>query len=73
MARIHIFRGEPVVKQLLSVAEVADELQVSIDTVRNWINQKKLKAAKLGRDWRIRREDLDRFIEQRQNVRDDEP
>jgi excisionase family DNA binding protein len=59
-------------KQLLSVAEVADELQVSIDTVRNWINQKKLKAAKLGRDWRIRREDLDRFIEQRQNIQDDE-
>jgi excisionase family DNA binding protein len=60
-------------KQWLSAAEVAQELSISIDTVRNWIKRKNgpLPAAKLGRDWRIKREDLDRYIEKRKNVRDD--
>ena len=58
----------------LSVSEVAEELGVSIDTVRNWINRKKdpLPAAKLGRDWRIERKDLDKFIAERKNVRPEE-
>ncbi len=58
----------------LSVQQVADEMQVSIDTVRNWINRpkNKLPAAKVGRDWRIKREDLDKFIEERMNVRNED-
>jgi len=60
--------------QWLSVSDVAEELHVAIDTVRGWINQKKdpLRAAKLGRDWRINRKDLDEFLEKRYNVKEDE-
>ena len=62
----------PVATKWLSVAQVADELGVTVDTVRNWINRKKdpLPAAKLGRDWKVMREDLDRFIDERKNTRD---
>jgi excisionase family DNA binding protein len=63
-----------VAKKWLSVAEVAEELGLSDDTIRNWVNRKKnpLPAIKTGRDWRIKREDLDIFLEHMKNVREDE-
>ncbi len=59
-------------KPYLTVDEIADMLQVSIDTVRNWINRKKdpLPAFKLGREWRVERVDLERFIQERKNTQD---
>ena len=59
-------------KLFLTVEDIARELQVSEDTVRNWIKQKKLVAVKIGRDWRIDRRDYLRFLEERKNLRDDE-
>ena len=61
-------------KQYLTVEEIADMLQVSIDTVRNWINRKnnKLPAFKIGREWRIEKADLDRFIQERKNTQADD-
>ncbi len=59
-------------KPFLTVEDIAHELQVSDDTVRNWIKQKKLVAVKIGRDWRIDRRDYQRFLEERKNLRDDE-
>ncbi len=57
-------------KDWLTVEEIADDLRVHVSTVRDWIKQKKLKAAKFGRDYRIRRTDYEEFIEQRYNVDD---
>lgn len=61
-------------KKWLSVAEVADELGLSTDTIYNWLNRKKnpLPGVKTGRDWRIKREDLDKFLDQMKNVRDED-
>lgn len=61
-------------KKWLSVAEIAEELGLSDDTIRNWVNRKKnpLPAIKTGRDWRIKREDLDEFLDHMKNVREDE-
>ncbi len=59
-------------KPFLTVEDIAHELQVSDDTVRNWIKQKKLVAVKIGRDWRIDRRDYQRFLEERKNLREDE-
>ncbi len=71
-----IFRGESVSTKWLSVQQVADELNLSIETIRNYINhpnpKERLRAAKFGRDWRIKREDLDEWIKAHENVRDDE-
>jgi excisionase family DNA binding protein len=60
----------------LAVQQVADELNLSIETIRNYINhpnpKERLIAAKFGRDWRIKREDLESWIDAHKNVpRDD--
>lgn len=49
----------------LSVEEVAQILKMDIETVRKWIRQKKLKAYRFGRDYRIRRDDFDKFVSER--------
>ncbi len=50
-------------KDWLTVEEIANDLRVHVSTVRDWIKQKKLKAAKFGRDYRIKRKDYEEFIE----------
>ncbi|WP_339853696.1 helix-turn-helix domain-containing protein [Roseovarius nubinhibens] len=42
----------------LSVKEVADLFRVCPKTVRRWIASENLPATRLGRDWRIARQDL---------------
>ncbi len=51
----------------LTVEQIAKELKVAEGTVRGWIRDKKLKGAKFGRDYRIRREDYDKFVNERLN------
>ena len=55
-------------KNWLTADEVADDLRIHVSTVREWIRQKKLKAAKFGRDYRIKRVDYEEFIEKHYNV-----
>lgn len=46
----------------LTVAEIAEQLTVSQQTVRNWIGRERLPATRVGRRIRIRQRDLERFI-----------
>ena len=47
----------------MTPAQVADELQVTVVTVRRWIANGELRAAKAGpRKWMIRRSDLAEFL-----------
>lgn len=46
----------------LTIEEVADALRVSVSTVRNLIRQKKLKAFRVGIQIRVKKSELDRFI-----------
>jgi excisionase family DNA binding protein len=55
----------------LSVEDIANELNVSIDTVRAWIRKKQLPAYRVGRDYRIKREDYNKFLEDRYTLSDD--
>lgn len=59
----------------LSVEDIAHELHVSEDTVRNWIRhkekEKRLVAYKVGRDYRIKREDYNKFLETRRTEHDE--
>jgi excisionase family DNA binding protein len=54
--------------RLLTVPQAAAYLQVSIDTVRRWCRTGVLRCITLGdrAGYRIRQEDLDRFLEDRQ-------
>ena len=50
-------------EQYLTPAQVAEELQVTVVTVRRWIANGELRASKAGpRRWTIRRSDLDSFL-----------
>ena len=56
----------------LSVDEIAKNLKMDVETVRNWIRRKQLKAYRFGRDYRIRREDFDAFVRERATTLDEE-
>jgi excisionase family DNA binding protein len=56
----------------LTVEDIANDLSVSIETVRNWIRRKKLTAYRVGRDYRIKRADYNRFLEERRTTDDNE-
>jgi excisionase family DNA binding protein len=52
--------------ELLTTEEIAEELKFHIETVRKWIREKKLKATRINRkEYRVRRSDLDKFLEDR--------
>jgi excisionase family DNA binding protein len=57
---------------LLTVKEVATELKVSERWVTKQIQDGKLQAIDLGKGYRIYRNELDRFIQERQTQRKDE-
>ena len=42
-----------------TVKEVAEIMKVSEKTVRNWIKWGRIKAIKIGRQWRIPAEEID--------------
>ena len=50
--------------EYLTVKEIADRLKLNQQTLRNWIDQEKLPAVRIGRRVRIRRVDLDRVLAQ---------
>lgn len=59
--------------QWLSVDDIAKELNVSIETVRNWIRKNRLIAYRVGRDYRIKRIDYEKFLEDRRTgIHDDD-
>lgn len=49
--------------QLLTLPQVADRLQVSLSTVRRLVADSKLKAVRIGRNLRVRPDDLKTYIE----------
>jgi len=51
--------------QWLKVEDIAKELDLHVNTVRGWIRDGKLKATRFGRDYRVKREDFDKFIQER--------
>lgn len=54
-------------RTLLTVHEVAETLKVKETTIRTWIRERKLRAIKFGREWRIDAEDLEAFLQDHAN------
>jgi excisionase family DNA binding protein len=48
--------------EIMNVGRAAEALAVSAQTIRNWIDAGVLPATKIGRNWRIRREDIDALL-----------
>ena len=45
-----------------SVEEIAEYLGVSKDTVYSWVNDKGMPGYKVGRFWKFKTEDVDRWV-----------
>ena len=58
-------------EQLLTVEQVAKQLQVHVETVRVWIRRGELLAINIGNEYRIRRSDLNDFLQRRQTDKRD--
>lgn len=48
--------------ELLTLKEGADQLRLSIHTIRAWVFQKRIPFVRLGRRVLLRREDLEEFV-----------
>ena len=57
--------AKPGLSRLLSPADVAGLLQVSIKTVRRWIEAGELRVHALGRQLRVSEDDLSAFVKSR--------
>lgn len=55
----------PAPERLMTIPDAAEFLRVSTKTIRRWISSGDLPAAKLGLQWRIRPQDLQRFVRDR--------
>lgn len=56
---------------LYTCQEVAERYRVQIRTVWGWVRTQKLPAIHVGRDYRIREEDLQAFEKSRMTVKDE--
>jgi len=46
----------------LSLQEVAEKFNLKKTTVWTWVQQKRIKASKIGKSWRVKESDLIDFI-----------
>ncbi|PKM47876.1 MAG: DNA-binding protein [Firmicutes bacterium HGW-Firmicutes-8] len=49
-------------EQLFNIEEVAEILGVKAETVRTWLRSGKIKGTKLGKLWRVKESELQKFI-----------
>lgn len=56
---------------LYTCDEIAERYKVDIGTVWKWIRERKLLALKMGRNYRIREEDLQAFEKSRMTVKEE--
>ena len=54
--------------KLFTTEEVAKILKIDPETVRRFVNEEKIIAFKVGREWRIKEGDLTNFIESNSNI-----
>jgi excisionase family DNA binding protein len=54
-------------KDFYTARDLADKLGLNIMTIYRWIDAKKLKAYKLGKEFRIEKKDFDAFLKKASN------
>ena len=59
--------------RLLTPPQVAEQLQVSENTVTHWLRKGYLRGYKIGKEWRVSAADLGNFLEASANKPPDKP
>ncbi len=49
--------------EIMTLEQVAEYLQVSYQTVYKMVRNKEIRAVKIGRSYRVRKEDIDAYFE----------
>jgi len=49
---------------IMTIDEVADYLRLKPQTIYTWAQEKKIPAAKLGKEWRFRKSVIDKWFNQ---------
>jgi excisionase family DNA binding protein len=57
----------PLEKEIMTITQVAEYLQISEMTTYKLVNEGKIEGFKIGRHWRVKKEDLTEFIEKLKN------
>ncbi len=50
--------------EILTIEEVAEYLRLKPQTIYKWAQEKRIPAAKLGKEWRFRRSVIDRWLDE---------
>ena len=53
---------------IMTISQAATYLQVCQKTVRRLIDSKKLVASKVGNTWRIKKADIEKYLEENKNI-----
>ncbi|GGM36033.1 DNA-binding protein [Paraliobacillus quinghaiensis] len=54
-------------REIMTITQVAEYLQLSEMTTYKLVQEGKIPGFKIGRHWRVKRDDLDEFIERLKN------
>ena len=54
--------------KLLSLKEVSEVLKLNVNTIRRYVREGRIQAAKFGRVYRVREEALEEFIKRQENT-----
>ncbi len=68
MSNDDVLNPEHSLPNLLTIEQVANQLQVSTKTIHRWIKAGDLVAHRLGHQWRISEPDLQTFIRMRREA-----
>ena len=49
---------------MYSLTEAADKVDVHVNTIRRWIKEGKIKAVKMGKNWKISEDELERVLKE---------
>jgi len=50
--------------KIMTIDEVADYLRLKAQTIYTWAQEKKIPAAKLGKEWRFKKSVIDKWFNQ---------
>ncbi len=56
----------------LTLEDIAKQTHVTTETVRVWIREKQLIAYKVGRSYLVKKEDFEKFLEERRTDKNEE-
>ena len=57
-------RGGTSENEILTIEEVATYLRLTPQTIYKWAQEKRIPAAKLGKEWRFRKSIVDRWLDE---------